>query len=208
MVWTSLWPDGSQSVKQNEIPGQGNTTYVKTTLNNDHFWDISGGSPNQKDGYHRKVSMQNYASTANGASDDPDIPAGMDATFYLKTTSGRVQGFYKNANGIYQYVPAFLTGSANLTASYQNIVSVPDNTYGEIYFFKQDNSFTVTNGYFKAAGGVCQAYCNLQTVASSSVTTIPMRYGNEDDASGLNLRVRTRDAPVGTYQYRITYWTM
>jgi len=204
MVWNSLWPDGAKSVKQNTIPGQQNTTYTETTMNNDHFWNIG----TDEDGYHRKVSMENYADTFVGAPADPTVPPGMDGSLYLKTVSGRVQGFYRNGNGIYQYIPAFLTGTFNLNTSYQNVVTVPDNTYGEIYFFKIDSSLDVTNGYFKAAGGVCQAYCNVQTLADSSQMTIPMRYGNGSNASGLNLRVRTRDSATGVYNYRITYWTM
>ena len=202
MTWNSLWPDGTKSVAQNTNPGQQNTTYIETTLNNDHFFNIGV----DEDGHHKKVSMEEYSETAVGAPTDPTIPTGMDGVFYLKDANGRIAGFYRNASGIYQAVPGFISGSFALTTSYQNVVALPDDCYGDIHFFIASSAQAMSQGYFKCSGGICQAYCNSQTIGNSNTLTLPMRYGNGDQVSGLNLRVKIQDGTAGTYQYRIRFW--
>ena len=205
MVWNSLWPDGSKSVKQNTTPGQQNTAYTENTLNNDHYWNIG----TDEDGHHKSVQMKNFINSASGAPADAPIATGMDACIYLRTVSGddpRIQGFFRNANGIYQFIPCFLTGSANITSSYTNIVALPNNTYGQIWMFKTDSSANFAYGTFKVTSSVCQAFCDGQFLGNSSTLTRPLRFGNSDQASGLNFRARTSDADTGSYQYRILYW--
>ena len=204
MVWSSLWPDGTQSVKQNTVPGQQNTTYTETTLNNDHFWNIG----TDEDGYHRKISMENYTDTAIGAPTDPIIPTGMDAVQYLKSANGRIQGFFQNANGIYQYIPSFLEGSVSITSTstYSTVVAVPAHCYGQIYLFTDSDSEDGQFGFFKSGASVVQAYSMGTTFASSSTAGFNLKLGNGSQASGLNLRARREDGPSNTYKYRITYW--
>lgn len=202
MVWTSLSPDGSKSVKQNQAPMAANTVYTESTLNNDHFWNIG----TDEDGYHRKISMMNYAETATGAPADPTIPTGLDGVIYLKTANGTVQGFYRNVVGIYQFIPGFLSGTVNLSGSIQNILIVPNNTYGQIYLFINGSQQAMGFGIFKAGANVCQAYCMSTAINGSTNSLVPFIFGNGTQSSGLFLRVGVLSAPVGTYQYRITYW--
>lgn len=208
MVWNSTSPDGPQSVKANVVIQQQNTTYTENTLGNstntskDHFWNIGVN----EDGHHRAVQMMDYADTYVGAPADAALAADMDGVVYLKTVAGTIQGFYQNAAGIYQFIPAFLTGSHNVTASYTTVLSVPNNTYGQIFMFQTDNSANCAFGSFKATTSVCQAFCDGQFLGNSSTLTRPLRFGNSDQASGLNFRVRTSDGATGTYQYRIMYW--
>jgi len=170
-------------------------------MNKDHFWNIG----TDEDGRHRAINMENYADTAVGAPIAAPIAAGMDGVIYLQTTSGRVQGFYRNVNGIYQFIPAFIVGTAAINSSYTNIVSLPDNTYGNIIMFKADSGENVAFGSFKAVGGVCQAYAAAIFPGNSSTAVVNLRFGNGDQASGLNFRARTSNASAGSYQYRITY---
>jgi hypothetical protein len=204
MVWNSTWPDGTKSVKQNTTPGQENTTYTKTTQNNDHFWDFGAA----EDGYHRKLSMESYADIEVGSPTDAPIPAGMDAVHYLKSANGRIQGHYRNANGIYQYVPSFLSGTVSVTSTstYATVVAVPDDCYGHIYLFTTTSADDGQMGFFKADGGVVQSYSLATTFASSSTAGFNLKLGNGAQASALNIRVRRADGPSATYQYRITYW--
>lgn len=95
-MWSSLSPDGSKSVKQNTAPMAANTAYTETTLNNDHFWNIGV----DEDGYHKRVSMENYTDTATGAPIDSPIPVGMDGVHYLRELAGFAQPFYRNINSI------------------------------------------------------------------------------------------------------------
>ena len=204
MVWNATWPDGAQSVKQNTTPGQQNTTYIKTTQNNDHFWDFG----TNEDGHHRKVSMENYEDTDVGAPTDPTIPTGMDGVHYLKDANGRSEGFYRNASGIYQYIPSFLSGTVSITSTstYATIVAVPDDCYGHIYLFTTTSADDGQFGFFKADGGVVQAYSMATSFASSSTAAVNLKLGNGAQASALNLRARRGEGPSATYAYRIVYW--
>ena len=84
MVWNSLWPDGSKSVKQNTTPGQQNTTYIENSMNNDHYWNIGV----DEDGHHRSIQMKQFINSAIGAPADAPIATGMDGAMYLKAVAG------------------------------------------------------------------------------------------------------------------------
>jgi len=205
VVWTSVSPDGTKSVKQNTAPMAANTVYTETNMNRDHFWNIG----TDEDGRHKAVNMENFADTAIGAPADSPIATGMDGVMYLKTVAGTVQGFYRNAAGIYQFIPAFLTGTAALTtAGFTNIVTVPNNTYGHIFIWRQGNNKDVSSGSFIAQSSVCQAISSLTLFDSSATPKMAVLYGNGTNASGLNVRGNVNDGSNGTYEYRIMYWGM
>jgi len=65
MVWNSIAPDGTKSVKSNKTPLQENTTYVETSMKVDHFWDESANN----DGHHQFAQMPSYETA--GIPDDP-----------------------------------------------------------------------------------------------------------------------------------------
>lgn len=212
MPWNSNSPNGSLSVKANESKMLENTAYIETTMGNsvagtntvntrDHFWNVGSNV----DGRHRFIQSQAF--TVGGTATDPVIGTGMDGVIYLKTISGRVQGFYRNTNGIFQFIPAFLTGSASLSSSYINLVSVPANVYGEIYMFKDTINAKTSGqaGFFKSTATVCEAWSYGQRNEGGSSAVYNLRFGNGSDASGLNIRVRTDESPSGTWQYRIFY---
>ena len=209
MVWNSTSPDGTKSVKANVPKQQQNTTYIENTLGNitnntkDHFWNIGV----DEDGHHRTVQMMDYADTYIGAPSDAALATGMDGALYLKTVAGTIQGFYRNAAGIYQFIPAFLTGTAALTtAGFTNVVAVPNNTYGQIFIFRQGSNKDVSAGSFIAQGGFCNA---ISSATLSEVTLVPYAaviYGFGTNVSGLNVRAKVNDGSNGTYEYRIMYW--
>lgn len=202
MVWNSLWPDGTTSVKQNSSTGQQNTSYIETSMNQDHFWNRG----TDEDGHHKAINMKNYADTSTGAPSDAPIATGFDGVFYVKQVNGRNAGFYRNSNGVFQCVPGFISGSANINSGYQNIVTVPDGCYGNIWLFRNDNSSAFGFGSFKATGGICQAFCVQVLPGNTTTPQLPFRFGSGDQVSGLNLRIRTSDAPSGVYEYRIQFW--
>lgn len=203
MVWHSVSPVGGLSVKANVAIQDDNTTYTETNLNKDHFWNIGV----DEDGHHKSVNMENFADTAVGAPVDAPIATGMDGVLYLKTTSGRVQGFYRNTNGIYQFIPAFLTGTIALTtASYTTVVAVPNGTFGQIFMWR-DGSRDMSNGSFTANGGAVQAISNATFFDNNSTAQCSVLYANGINASGLNIRAKVGVGANGTYNYRIMYWT-
>lgn len=105
MPWNSTWPDGTKSVKGNTTTGQQNTTYTKTTLNNDHFWDIGVN----EDGHHKFAQMLKVTAGAPPVPADPALATGMDLVYYSKqktstesTVQQDVQPFAKNNTAVMQ----------------------------------------------------------------------------------------------------------
>lgn len=85
MAWSDTAPDGSQSVKANESILQGNTTYIKTTLDIDHYWNDGANT----DGHHRFVQMAK--SETGGTPSDPTVATAMDGVAYLKQKTATEQ---------------------------------------------------------------------------------------------------------------------
>lgn len=211
MVWNSTSPDGAQSVKANVPIQQSNTTYIEQTMGNvlsntepsqDHFWNLDPNS-----GHHRQVQMKRYSATYSGAPNDPTLAPNMEGSLYLKLVNGRVQGFFENGNAIYQYIPAFISGSFNVTSSFQNMVALPDNCYGQIWMilFPGDTS-NMCYGVFNVVGGICNAFSFPSVRGNSTTPNLALRFASADQASGTNFRVKADNGPTGVYEYRLIYW--
>lgn len=229
MPWNSTWPVGSTSVKNNKLPGTENTTYIETTMGNsivgtntvttrDHFWNVGAN----EDGRHR--FMQSPGFTVGGNPEDPVLGTGMDGVLYLKSdglSPARVVGFYRNSSKIYQYIPVCKTGSVTLAPFSSivppvmvNMVSVPDNCYGEIFMYNTNGSpttntysFNAQTGFFFARDGVVQAWSLKYMVEGSSSSVAALKFANGSDASGLNIRVQPEDINNShlSWNYIVTY---
>jgi hypothetical protein len=180
-----------------------NTTYIETTMGKDV------GS--NEDGRHR--FMNSPAFTVGGNPDDPVIGTGMDGVLYLRKVSvdaPEIQGFYRNAEGIYQYIPTKLSGSVAVssTSTFVTVVAVPKNVYGEIFMYTtaQGASSTVT-GFFRSNATKVEAWSILNKIEGSG-TAYALEFANGSNASGLNIRARRGDGANATYNYIITYRTL
>lgn len=218
MAWDVDWPDGDRSVKANQAVGNNNMVYIQTTMGNsavgtntnstrDHFWDVGG----DEDGRHRFIQSMGF--TVGGLATDPVIGTGMDGVIYLKEAStdiGRIEGFYRNADGIFQFIPSFLSGTIAIPSSnsYTTIVTVPPNVYGEIVMWQTaDAGNSSTNscaGHFRSDDDTCEAWSFTQSTDTAD-TSVPLKFASSSSASGLNLRARRSDASSATWNYRITY---
>ena len=218
MTWSSNFPNGNVSVKANEAIGQGNTTYTETKLGKqvvgtnttpqtaqDHFWDIDANL----DGRHRMINLPKF--TVGGAAADPVRADDCDGVIYIREVNadvGRIEGFYQNSNGTYQFIPSFLSGTHVVTASFTNILAVPKNVYGEIFMYRTVNGETTGQaGFFKSNDTVCDCWSyGLRLDQVGTAARYNVRFGNGTDASGLNIRVIRDEASAGnTWEYRITY---
>lgn len=221
MPWNSTWPVGNISVKANRTIGQQNTTYIETTMGTDpvgtytsatkdHFWDVGS----DEDGRHR--FMQSPGFTIGGVAADPLIAPGMDGVCYLRSdnlTPSRIVGFYRNVQTIYQHIPAYRTGTINIpsSSSYVSMVTVPDNSYGEIFMYNTDADtgiYTAQTGFFKAKGGVVEAFSITHHVNGGLVNTdIPLIFGNGSEANLLNIMVRRGRASSSqqNWIYKVMY---
>lgn len=211
MVWNTTAPDGTKSVKANTTILQANTTYTEETLGNntatgrqkDHFWNVGV----DEDGHHRAVRMQNYAETYTGAPADPVLGSGIDGAIYIKDTAeGRTEGFYRNVNGIYQFIPSFKSGTfATNGSNYVNVVSVPNNCYGTITLYLDFQN--ITYGYFVATNNVVHAYSSIG-MKDNGGTYTALRLGNTGQTSGLTIIARVSDGGAGNYNFRVVYWQL
>lgn len=220
MAWHSTWPVGSVSVKANRITGQENTTYTENTMGNDpvgtytsatrdHFWNVGS----DEDGRHR--FMQSPGFTIGGIAADPLIAAGMDGVRYLRSdglSPARVVGFYRNAQTIYQYIPAYRTGTINIpsSSSYVAMVTVPDNSYGEIFMYNTDadtGKYSAQVGFFKAKGGVVESFSLNYQVDGSGSADNALKFGNGSNANLLNIMVRRESASSSqqNWIYKVMY---
>ena len=211
MPWNSTWPVGSVSVKNNRTTGNQNTAYIEATMGNsvvgtntvttrDHFWNVGAN----EDGRHRFI--QSPAFTVGGLPTDPVIGTGMDGVLYLKTVLARVQGFYRNAQGVYQYLPAFLSGSVVVPAGFVDVVAVPASCYGELTMYTTARGvYSGVTAHFRSDGTAVETWGLAQT-DNGSTSSAPLKFASGADASTLFIRARARDAANGlTWNYRITY---
>lgn len=218
MTWTSNWPIGTVSVKSNGITGRTNTTYIEEKMGNeivgtntvttrDHFWNVDA----DLDGHHRFVKSPQF--TVGGVAADPEVGTSMDGVLYLKETNTDkdVQGFYRNITNVYQYIPSFRSGTHIVTSSYTDLLTVPVNSYGEIFMWVVGNgSKTFQSGFFHSNSAflVCEAWATPMSVEGTSTLQVNVKFANGNDISGLKIRVKTESAtPNLTWQYRITYRT-
>jgi len=217
MVWQTTCPVGTQSVRANKQVFQDNVNYIQTYMGNevvgtngnatrDHFWNVDANL----DGHHRFVKSPAF--TVGGIPADPVIGTGMDGVIYLKTTNGRVEGFYRNSNGIYQFIPSYLTGTTTISSgsSFVNITTIPDETYGELFFYNSNspnNKYAAQIGFYKATGGLCQTWALNYQVEGTGSAVNALKFGNGSDASGLNIRARRADAgsTLIDWNYKIIY---
>lgn len=216
MPWNSTFPSGSVSVKANETIGQQNTTYIETTMGNsivgtntvatrDHFWNVGSN----EDGRHRFIQSPKF--TVGGSAADPVIGTGMDGVLYFKTVStdiSRIEGFYRNSNGIYQVFPSFVQGTrvVNSSGSYTTVVALPANCYGEIFMYTTAlGRFSAVRGFFRSNATTLEAWAYKNLAEGSSGSVAALKFADGSDASGLNLRARLEEGAAATYNYRITY---
>ncbi len=80
MVWSSISPDGSKSVKQNAPVMAANTVYTETTMNVDHFWN-KGSTLN---GHHQFVQTQATNDADKTLPTNPTIATDMDLAYYSR----------------------------------------------------------------------------------------------------------------------------
>jgi hypothetical protein len=135
----------------------------------------------------------------------------MDGVIYAKqvsATATNTEVFYRNAATILQVSPSYITGLVLLpdTSNFHTVTAVPDNTYGYIYLYQANNGQNMGMGYFKAAGGVVQAYSVLTLIGDSNSAGWNFRFGNDVNINALNIRVKKPSIAAGNYTYKVLYW--
>lgn len=218
MVWHSLFPVGSVSVRANKSIGQDNTTYIETTMGNtiagtdnsdtrDHFWAVSV----TLDGRHRFIQSPKFEAPA-GTAADPVMGAGMDACIFFRNVNadvGRIEGFYKTSDlptgnfpNRYQFIPSFMSGIFAVTNTFATLTAIPKNVYGEIYMYRNgtSGSNTIQAGWFQSGSTSLSVVAYTQS-DSGGIPTSVLRFSN----SNLNLQVRTGSGSADNWQFRIIY---
>ena len=200
MVWSDVSPNGSISVNANTSSMQANTAYIETTMKRDHYWNEG----TDEDGHHKQIQITKLSA-------DATVDTGMNGVMYIKEASAsntRIEGFYRNADGIYQYIPSFQEGSAlSISSSYANVTTVPDNCYGNIYMYRTDAA-DMAYGFFKATGGVVNSFSCATFLGSGDTAKLNLVFANSGEASDLNIKAKTSTAGAGSYDWKVIYWAM
>lgn len=181
---------------------------TNTDTTRDHFWNVGSN----EDGRHRFIQSVGFTSTAVAPNDFyPVLGAGMETVIFPLLSKGEVVWFHKNEvinDNIYQFIPNFLTGTKTISSSssYVTLATVPNNVYGEIFMWNDDNgSNTGQTGFFKSKSSVVDAWSTTFRVQGSSDTFSALKFGNGSESSGLDIRVRRDESSKTSWNYRITY---
>lgn len=204
MPWNSTWPVGNISVKANRTLGQQNTTYIETTMGNsvvgtnttttrDHFWNVGSN----EDGRHRFI--QSPAFTVGGNPTDPVLGVGMNGVFYFKTVQARCEGFFRNAQGIFQVFPAIITGTVNITGTgsgdWKDLADIPAQSYGEIFMWQTSDGSYIQQGVFASDDTSVRGFAQRQKLTGESDSyMIALR---NDISGSLKLQARRGDSGSG-----------
>lgn len=185
MAWNSTFPDGTKSVKANEATGQANTTYIETTLNNDHFWNIGA----DEDGRHKFAQMPKYEDGAVATPTSPTIAAGMDLAYFARLKTGTesvaqqdVQPYVRNDSAIMQLLGIRACGTFNVsggvvTVVYAHNVSSVTRTATGRYTIAFDDAMPSSAYLFmgsamrKTNDGTEDKLCNVCVASSSALDT-------------------------------------
>lgn len=215
MPWNSIWPTGTVSVKANRTTGNQNTSYIETTMGNsvvgtntaatrDHFWNVGAN----EDGRHRFMNLPKF--TVGGLAADPVIGTGMDGVLYIREVNSdvaRVEGFYKNTQGKYQYIPSFKSGTITFVdnSTFILLTDVPKNVYGEIYIYS-NTSQHIQQAVFVSGAIFVRAY-SLRQKAEGTSDDFYLEFANNANVDLLNIKVRRTSfgAPDADWDYRVTY---
>lgn len=214
MPWNPTSPVGNISVKANRTLMNQNTTYIETTMGNtiigtntnttrDHFWNVGGN----EDGRHRFINSPAF--TVGGNPADPLVGAGMDSVLFLRLTNAQAQWFNLTSGGDrYQVSPNIISGTRTISSSssYVDLAIVPNDVYGEIFMWTNNNGEnTGQTGFFKTKSNVCDAWALTFTEQGSTSSHSSLKFGNGSEASGLAIRVRRDESGQTQWNYRITY---
>lgn len=198
MVWTRIVVDDTKSVAFNATTLNGNAAYIEDSMQLDHYWDEGSNL----DGHHRVVQMPNEAS-------DPSLATDMDAAFYVKDDAdSKTVGFFRSAEGVYQFVPRFASGTVSLpNTNLTTITAVPANVYGEIVMWTTASSGTiqVQSGFFVSNGTQVFGWSNSMIASTSATVTTLVALDNLVGTATLNLGCRREGGAAGTWYWRITY---
>ena len=197
MTWSSTFPVGTLSVKDNESIGQRNTQYIQDKMQLDHFWNEDG----TKDGHHDLLHMPKQDS-------DPAVVI-LNGALYLKdTVEDRTEGFYRNSQGIYQFIPSFKTGGPiplTSTVTYVGVVSVPANVYGEIFMYNTLKT-EIQHGTFVSDATKVNTFATVTKIKdNTNGRSRLLEFGNGVDALLFNIQARLTSGTSGNWFYRVVY---
>lgn len=161
MPWNTTCPVGGNSVKDNNSVIQDNITYIKTTMQNDHYWDEDA----TKDGYHKKVSLINQSPA-------PSLPAAMNGLIYAFVNVS-TQPYFRNSADIMQLlgIRACAVFNASGTIAYSfNVTSVSHPSTGN---FTLNFTNALPNNNYLVLGGAIRDTSSSGSSSSELIFEIP-----------------------------------
>ena len=201
MTFSITVPNASQS--PGLFPTQNNTNFqrIKDIVNNDHNWT---DATSLSQGIHKQCTLINRTTPVG-------LPAGNGILYSQDDTSGNSQLRWYNGSTDTQVSNAgsvlLAFGSDSLTTgSTASIYTLPDNSFGYMYFWKTSaiasSAYVLwqTNGY--AIMQMTATYLGNNTSTTSSI--VPIIFNNSIVNQSLNVLPKTSNASYdGTYEFRI-----
>lgn len=217
MPWNAIWPVITDSVKTNGPTGQQNTEYIADTMGDvalninlnsttDHFWNIDAGL----NGHHRFVKLPDYAGEPLF---DPTFIKGVIYSKTVSVSNTRVEMFYENEQGTYQVSPSYQTGTFNVTNAFTNIVTIPANVYGHIFFTKDSDPSLCCEAIISSGAAIARGFTSRvrsnNTNATGPVTldeyAIELRNTGADGLSLFGKRGDGNGSTDGNWSWKLTY---
>lgn len=186
MAWNTTAPDGTKSVSANNPILQANTTYTKTTMNVDHYWNIGIN----EDGHHKFVQTVATNDSDKTVATNPTLATGMDLVYYsrFKTASESVdqqdcQPFaLTSATDVMQVLGIracvlFNVSGGTATIKYQHNVSSVSRTAQGKFTITYTNALPSTS-YLVLGGGLRNnSNSNALVVSIQSTTSLSSTKG-------------------------------
>jgi hypothetical protein len=168
----------------------------------DNHTDFSSGT-----GKHKFLQMPEQSSAPTTAVNEGGL--------YTKvgSTSTVTELFFRRENngseiqitGQGGVTPVILTGSVALTTSAADIVAVPANSWGNVWFSSQSARTKIQSGFFFS--DATKAYAYSHQIKQNGSTSFQIYVSLINNPSALTIRGNTDSSSHNaTYDYKIMYW--
>ena len=141
--------------------------------------------------------------------------AAIDGAIYTKTSlKGSVELYYRNENNgtVSQltngFIPVILSISHTSDPAYKQVIQVPDDTYGEIFFF-DPNTTLCQRAWYYCVGNIARSMAirlDYEPVDPGTEHVLTMR--NNPPADNFIYCKRNQPASNITYAVRVIYWNI
>lgn len=172
MTYTPNVPQGNQTFPATQPLIEANFGYLNTALQKDHTFN-GNAIGSEAPGYHQQASMPNITAPSS-------LPTGINGIYSVNSSTA---GFYDGTNNYQMNIwTNVLKGTFSSTSSFTNVVAIPANTFGVVYFYNitgSTSSFLSCSGQFISNATAVDGFSNAADAGGSS---FPIELNNFNNA--------------------------